>query len=92
MAAGGGTAPWPAPPPIRRIYVITGNAREFLHWCYENKMSRNDPKVVYIIDFSRLRGFHIEESKGDRVVLHGTYESRYDWPLMVEELKAVWRN
>lgn len=92
MAAGEGTAPWPAPPPIRRIYVVAGNHREFLFWMRDNGMKRSDPRVRYISDFSLLMGCIIEESKGDRVVLYGTYESRYDWPLIVEELKPRWRD
>jgi hypothetical protein len=93
MVAAGSEDSQPAPPPpVRRIYVIAGNHREFLNWCYDNKVNRSDRRYVYISDFSRLRGFHIEESMGDRVVLYGTYEHRMDWPLMVEELKVVWRD
>jgi hypothetical protein len=76
---------------LRRIYVIAGNYREFVHWCQDNHLKRHDPVVRYVSDFSKLRGFHIEESKGDKVVLYGTFESRMDWPLMAEELKVVWR-
>jgi hypothetical protein len=78
--------------PLRHIYVVAGNYREFVHWCQDNHLSRHDPRVRYIQDFTRLMGLRIEESKGDRVVLYGTYESRMDWPEMVEELLARWRS
>jgi len=76
---------------LRRIYVIAGNYREFIYWCKDNRLSRNDPMVRYVSDFSKLMGAIIEESKGDKVVLYGTYESRMDWPLMAEELTLRWR-
>ena len=90
MAGGSGSGQWQQPY-IRRIYVVAGNYREFMIWCQDNHLSRNDPKVRYVQDFSRLRGLYIEESKGDRVVLYGTYEGRMDWPEMVDELRTRWR-
>lgn len=76
---------------LRHIYVIAGNYREFIYWCRDNHLRREDRRVHYVHDFSKLLGVIIEESKGDKVVLYGTYESRMDWPLMAEELTARWR-
>lgn len=76
---------------LRYIYVIAGNYREFMIWCKENQLGRSDNRVRYVSDFSKLMGAVIEESKGDKVVLYGTFESRMDWPLMAEELAARWR-
>lgn len=77
---------------LRYIYVVAGNYREFMFWCKENKVRRNDQRVHFISDFSRLMGVRIEEHKGDRVVLYGTYESRMDWLFIVEELKHCWQS
>lgn len=76
---------------LRRIYVIAGNYREYIHWCQDNKLGQHDPRVFYVQDFTRLMGAIIEESKGDKVVLYGTFESRMDWPVMAEELALRWR-
>jgi hypothetical protein len=75
---------------LGRIYVIAGNYREFIIWCSDNHLSRNDPRLVYVQDFTKMMGLRIEEAKGDKVVLYGTYESRMDWPEMVDELRMKW--
>ncbi|HET7110225.1 MAG TPA: hypothetical protein VFI41_05095 [Gemmatimonadales bacterium] len=78
---------------IRRIYVIAGTWGEFMGWCHDNDISRNDPRVRFVSDFSKLYGVpDIEESKGDKVVLYGTYRARYDWPEMAEVLATRWRD
>lgn len=93
MTAGVGDAVFGATPapPLRRIYVIAGNYREFINWCRENHFKQHDPQVRYIQDCTKLMGVHIEESLGDKVVLYGTFESRMDWPVMIDELKMRWR-
>lgn len=78
-------------PELRHIYVIAGNYREFVHWCKDNHLTPRSPIVTYIQDCTRIRGYHIEESKGDKVVLYGTYEGRMDWPIMAAELAVIWR-
>lgn len=94
MTAGSGIGPWggEAAAGLRYIYVIAGNYREFMHWCMDNHLSPHDRRVKYIQDFTRLMGVHIEESKGDKVVLYGTYEGRMDWSVMAEELSIRWRD
>jgi hypothetical protein len=91
VATGSGSGEWQSPL-LRRIYVVAGNYREFMIWCSDNHLSRNDPRLHYIQDFTHLMGRYIEESMGDRVVLYGTYEGRMDWPEMVEELRARWKS
>lgn len=89
------------------IYVIAGSADQWDYWVRFIYLPAVHPqkvrgpfgdleidgvRVFWVAHVHRLQGRRIEEAKGDRVVLYGTYEKRKDWPEIAHELAIRWES
>jgi hypothetical protein len=65
------TAP---PKPRRRTLVVAGNYQQFVRWCQDKDISKNDPNVRYVLDEQHLRGYngHLD------IHIIGTFSERRD--------------
>ena len=79
--------------PSGLIFVIAGSYPQFEYWCrFIACVSPRSPAIRHVRDAHRLMGMDIRESRGDRVVLYGTYYERPDWPEIQERLVMAWRD
>jgi hypothetical protein len=60
--------------PIKKIYVIAGNPREFAQWCHEKLVSPHSPLVCYVEGVQSLKGL-----RDPTLVTYGTYYNRKDY-------------
>lgn len=65
--------------------IIAGNYRQFLNWCYENKINAHSRDVLYVSDFHSLKGLRL---KKEQVHYIGTWYERRDINEIEDELQA----
>jgi hypothetical protein len=71
-------------PSDRRLVVLAGNYREFIHWCYENERNPRDRNLIYASEMYRLRGLGPV-----RYITYGTWYMRRDAYEMADYLKYL---
>jgi hypothetical protein len=69
----------------RRTIVVAGNYQQFVRWCQDKDIRRNDPYVKYASDEQHLRG------NGGHIDIHviGTFAERRDAHRMRDMIQAV---